>query len=198
MLPSFGTLRHVEMRVCSAGADGRPDAERDDVALEILPHALALAARLCAGADRVGRVALRRAAAGELLVDGTRGRRASVSVHVSMAGRPPVNQLQLVAERGSIHADLFHGFAYVERGSGSRASKITRPFYGRDAARGGRDAPTCFGARLRGEPAYPGLRELVSRFYAAVAGEAPNPIPAAETLAVAEVWARLVASGGQG
>lgn len=195
-LPELGRLRLFEMRVCSAGAEGRPDAEHDAVALEILPHGLALAARCCPAPIASGEWRLRRAAAGELMVDSVVGGVAA-SIQVSMAGRPPVNQLQLVAEHGTIHADLFHGFAYVERGSRSRASKITRPFA--VAMRHGAAATANLVRRtVRGEPAYPGLRELVSRFYAAVAGEAPNPIPAAETLAVAEVWGRLAASIGPG
>jgi hypothetical protein len=125
-----------------------------------------------------------------LLVDGLVGG-VSVSVHVSMAGRPPVNQLRLVADRGSIHADLFHGFAYAEGGAASRSGKITRPFV--VAVRQGAAATgNLLWRTLRGELAYPGLRELVRRFYGAAAGEMPNPIPPAETLAVADVWDQLM------
>jgi len=191
LLASFGPLRHFEMRVCSAGAEGRPEADRDAVALEILPHALALAVRYCPASISEGDWKLRRAASGELLVNGLVGG-VSVSVHVSMAGRPPVNQLLLVAERGSIHADLFHGFAYVEQGGASRTGKIVRPFV--VAMRQGAAASTNLVQRaMRGESAYPGLRELVGRFYAAAADGTAGPIPAVETLAVADVWDRLSA-----
>jgi predicted dehydrogenase len=194
-LPSFGTLRLFDMRVCSAGAEGLPDAERDRVAFDILPHALALAARFCSTPITTGDWRLRHAAPGELLVDGLVGG-VSVSVHVSMAGRPPVNQLRLVAERGTMHADLFHGFAYAERGTASRSGKITRPFV--VAVRQGAAATgNLLWRALRGEPAYPGLRELVRRFYAAAAGEMPNPIPPAETLAVAAVWEQLGSAAGR-
>ena len=68
-LPSFGPLRHLDLRVCSAGADGRTSEARDEVALEILPHALALAARFCPTPITEGDWRLRRPRAGELLVD---------------------------------------------------------------------------------------------------------------------------------
>jgi predicted dehydrogenase len=190
LLPSFGPLRHFEMRVCSAGAEGRPDGERDAVALDILPHALALAVRFCPAPITEGDWRLRRAAPGELLADGLVGG-VSVSVHVSMGGRPPVNQLRLVAERGSIHADLFHGFAYAERGAASRSGKIMRPFVVA-VQQGAAATGNLLRRALRDEPAYPGLRELVRRFYAAAAGETPTPIAPEETLAVAAVWDRLV------
>jgi predicted dehydrogenase len=188
-LPSFGTLRLFEMRVCSAGAEGLPDAERDGVALDILPHGLALAARFCSTPIAEGDWRLRHAAPGELLVDGLVGG-VSVSVHVSMGGRPPVNQLRLVAERGTMHADLFHGFAYAELGTASRSGKITRPFVSA-IRQGAAAAGNLLWRVVRAEPAYPGLRELVRRFYAAADGQMPSPISPAETLAVAEVRARL-------
>jgi predicted dehydrogenase len=191
LLPTFGPLRHFEMRVCSAGAAGRSDGERERVAMEILPHALALAARFCnapiVGADWQ----LLRAGPGELLVSALVGG-VAVRASVSMAGRPPVNELLLVGEHGAVHADLFHGFAFVETGGVSRAAKIVRPVG--VALRHGAAAAGNLLRRAAGwEPAYPGLAELVRRFYAAARG-AVNPIAAAETLAVAEVWERLGAT----
>lgn len=191
LLPSFGPLRHFDMRVCSAGAEGHAGTTRDAIALEILPHALALAVRFCPAPITAGEWGLRRVAAGELQVSGDVGG-VSVAVRVSMAGRPPVNELRLIGERGSVYADLFHGFAYAERGTTSRSWKIARPFV--VAFRQAAAATDNLGRRALGaEPAYPGLRELVRRFYMAVEGKDASPIPAAESLAVADVWDRLSA-----
>ncbi len=189
LLPEFGPLRHFDMRVCSAGADGKSDAERDDIALEILPHALALAVRFCPAPITDGAWGLRRMAAGELQGDGAVGG-ASVTARISMSGRPPVNELRLVGERGAVYADLFHGFSYLETGPASQAGKVARPFA--LALRHGAAATANLALRaLGGEQAYPGLRELVRRFYAAGAGVGKAPILPDETLAVAEVWDRL-------
>ena len=42
-LASLGPLRHLELSICSAGADATP-AQRDSVAAEIVPHLLSLVA----------------------------------------------------------------------------------------------------------------------------------------------------------
>ncbi len=187
-LPSLGPLRHLEMEVCSAGAE-RPGASRDEVALEILPHALALAARFSARAVDEGEWRCGHPADGELHLTGTVGG-VGVSARISMRGRPPVNRLRLVAERGTIHADLFHGFAVEEAPGTSRLMKVMRPLL--FATRlGGAAAGNLARRALSLESAYPGLRELVRRFYSSAVTGGANPIPVAETRAVTAVWERL-------
>jgi predicted dehydrogenase len=187
-LEKLGPLRQLEMTISSAGAEAAP-ALSDEIAFEILPHVLAFSARLCRTPITSGDWVCQRPAAGELLVVGTVGD-VGISARISMRGRPPVNQLRLVAEGGTIHTDLFHGFTMVEQPSSSRAMKIGRPFLFAAGllavATGNLVART-----LRAESAYPGLRELVRQFYAAVSGREPNPIPVDETRAVMAVWDRL-------
>jgi len=187
-LERLGPLRHLAMDVCSAGAEQTPES-RDEIAIEILPHVLALASRFCGAPITEGAWECRRPAAGEVLVLATVGA-VGVSARISMRGRPPVNRLLLVAEGGTVHVDLFHGFAFVERAGTSRSMKIVKPLVfatrlfavsaGNLVVRG-----------LRAEPAYPGLRELVRRFYGAVAGREANPISEAETRSVMKVWDEL-------
>ncbi|HVT39907.1 MAG TPA: Gfo/Idh/MocA family oxidoreductase [Gemmatimonadaceae bacterium] len=187
-LEKLGPLRQLEMTMCSAGAEATP-ALSDAIAFEILPHVLAMSARLCRTPITSGDWVCRRPASGEFLVVGTVGD-VGISARISMRGRPPVNQLRLVAEGATIHADLFHGFAIIEHPGSSRAMKIARPFLfaaGLLAAATG----NLFRRTLRAEPAYPGLRELVLQFYAAALGQGPNPIPFNETRAVMAVWDRL-------
>lgn len=184
LLPSLGALLHVEAEVASTGAE-RSTASADEVALEILPHALAFAARFCPAAIDGARWTSERARTGELFAHATVGG-AHVAARISMGGRPPVNALRIVAEGGTIHLDLFHGYALVDRSGSSRGMKVARPALA--AARQGLAVTANLASRLlRREPAYPGLRELVLRFHDAVRGAAP-PIPASEVLAVARVW----------
>jgi len=182
-LPELGPVLHFELITCSAGADGHPAHERDRIVLEILPHAFALAGRLVT--DKIGDVewSAVQPGPGELRLLGESGR-ASVSIVVSMSGRPTRSDATLICTSGTVHLNLFHGYAVIERGAPSRAQKILRPF--------GLMTSTLAAASLnlgqravRGERAYPGLRELVSRFYLSLRRGGPPPITAAETLSVA-------------
>ena len=188
VLPDLGTLLHLEAEVCSTGAE-RGVAGPDEVALEILPHALSFAARFCeAPIDRVLWSHVR-SRPGELAVHATVGP-TMVSARISMSGRPPANSVRLVAERGTIHLDLFHGFAIVDRSGSSRLMKVARPSL--FSARLALAASGSLARRvLQRETAYPGLRELVRRFYAAAATGASSPITPAETRAVSAVWSAL-------
>ena len=183
----LGTLLHLEAEVSSTGAE-RGGAAPDEVALEILPHALSFAARFCSAPIDGVPWSHSRSMPGELTMRATVGP-TMVSARISMRGRPPVNGIRLVAERGTIHLDLFHGFAIVDRSGSSRLMKVARPSY--FSARLALAATGSLARRvLQRETAYPGLRELVRRFYAAAAG-ATSPIPPAETRAVSAVWSAL-------
>jgi predicted dehydrogenase len=192
VLPRLGDLRHVDLTICSAGADGQSDAVRDQLAFDILPHPLSLLALVLGPRFADVKWDARRAAAGELRLSGvTAG--ASVGVVVSMSGRPTVNVLRVVAEHGSASCDFFHGFATIESGAVSRARKILRPLAA--SSETFLTAVGNLGSRIvRREYAYPGLRELVRRFYQAVIDEGASPISPADTLAVAAVRDDVIAS----
>lgn len=190
-LPELGPVLHFETIACSAGADGRPAHERDRIVLEILPHPFALAGRLVT--DAIGDVEwiASQPKAGELRLLGEAGE-ASLSIAVSMSGRPTRSDATLICTSGTVHLNLFHGYAVIERGAPSRMQKIARPF--------GLTTSTLAAASLNlgrravsGESAYPGLRELVRRFYQAARGGGPPPVTAAETLSVARARDRVIA-----
>ena len=101
-----------------------------------------------------------------------------------MRARPTENALTVRCDLGTIRANLFHGYATIERGAPSRLDKRGRPFVG--AAQGfGAAMGNLLGRVARREPAYPGLRELVRRFHLACAGGAPPPITVDESVDVA-------------
>lgn len=186
--PALGTLRHLEMEVASTGADVSGH-DRDDVALEILPHGLAFAARWCGPRIAACDWDLLRASPGELAVSTVVGA-TRVSIRISLHGRPPMNRLRLVGDGGTIELDLFNGFAVVDRSAATRLMKIARPL--RSALALGVAASRNLVVRAaHAETAYPGLRELVRRFYAAIVGAGAPPIPVDESLAVTDVWSRL-------
>jgi predicted dehydrogenase len=181
--PKLGRVRQVAVVICTAGANGGDDAARDRLVCDVLPHPLSLAARIVPRGIAGTRWQAARAAAGEVQVSGVHDG-VSISLLVSTRGRPTRNTLAVTGEVGSVHADLFHGFAFVEQRTLSRIGKIVRPF---GFAAGTLKAATVNLARraIRREPAFPGLRELVGRFYDAVSSSGAPPISMAETLEVA-------------
>lgn len=182
-LPRIGRLVHWRFVIQSAGGAGRTDNEMDQIARDILPHPLALLAALGPlGLDGITWYAAR-PDVGELRVLGE-GENGSVSIEISLAGRPPLNTLEIVGTQGMIHLDLFHGYAFVAAGGTSKGDKIVRPF-ARGAKTLGAAAANLARRLAAAEFAYPGLAALVQAFYLAVLGRGPSPIPVAAMLAVA-------------
>jgi len=187
-LPQLGPVRHVDFVACSAGADSSPDRRRE-VALDILPHPLSLVARVLAVPLGAVHWQVLVSGPGELRIVGQHGG-VSISLLVSLAGRPTRNTLRIIGEGGTAHLDLFHGFAVFEAGTVSRARKIARPLWLGTATLAAAAANLAL-RTFRGEPAYPGLRELVRRFYLAGRGSGPAPIAAEEVIEVSAAVERL-------
>jgi predicted dehydrogenase len=112
------------------------------------------------------------------------------SILISMNSRPTATMLRLFGSKGTIHVDLFHGFCVIESGKVSRSQKIAHPF---DLATRILLAASANLIRrtFEAEPAYPGLRELVGRFYRAVATNTAPPIRREEAIEIAAVRERL-------
>jgi predicted dehydrogenase len=193
VLDQLGPIRHVDFQACSAGGEFRNAAERDVIAADILPHPLSLLVRLLPRPVVDSMTWMSAAlAGGEIRALGC-GQTTTVDILVSMAGRPTRNIMTVTCERGSAHLDLFHGFMTIERGNVSRLTKAARPFA--LAVRTFASATANLGARAwRREPAYPGLRELIRRYHAAIERGTALPIPAVETLMVAEIRDRIVSA----
>ena len=190
-LPSLGPVRQLDVVACSAGADGLSNRARESVALDILPHGLALASRLLEVrlAESSWQVGV--GPAGEVRATADAGG-ASVMLAVSMRARPTENSLTIRCDLGTARANLFHGYATIERGTPSRLDKLGRPIVGSLQTLG--TAVHNLGARaLRAEPAYPGLRELVRRFHRACVARAPSPITVDESIDVARARDRIAA-----
>lgn len=190
-IASSGRILHVDAVALSAGAADRGPDGAERVAGEILPHPLSLMRRLLGPRFASTEWQVPRGRPGELRAVG-QCEDVSLGVVVSMAGRPPRNTLRIVCEQATFHADLFHGFAVREAAPVGRASKVLRPFS--LAARSTAAASLNLGARaMRWEPAYPGLREMLRRFYLSLADPEPEPIPPDETIDVARARDRILA-----
>jgi predicted dehydrogenase len=189
-LAALGALVQLDVCACSAGGTAADGDQLDGVALDIAPHGLAVLERILPGGLASLQWDVRRPLPGELRAYGEAGP-TGVSLAVSLGGRPPRNELRAICEGGTLELDFFHGFGYVERGDLTRRYKTIRPFAAA-AARIGSAAGNLARRTAGREPAYPGLRTLIERFYSAVAAGGPSPISAEETIAVALARDRLV------
>ncbi|HYM22617.1 MAG TPA: Gfo/Idh/MocA family oxidoreductase [Vicinamibacterales bacterium] len=189
-LPEIGPVHHVDIRMCSAGAQGRDSDTADRIAWEILPHPLALLARLRPDTADAFQWSVRHPEPGEIRALGQSGAMTS-SIVISMAGRPNINRVDVICRNGTVHVDWFHGFSTIQDGRVSGLRKLARPF-SFAAFSAGAAASNLVRRTLRWEPDYPGLRVLVAAFYDAVLGNAASPISERETLDVARAcdWFR--------
>jgi predicted dehydrogenase len=191
-LPRLGGLLRAEYVVRSAGGVGRAPDERRALLLEILPHAASLFRKvrghgLDAGAWQV-------LASGDDDLELAAGDGAvRFRIDIALRARPTRNELVLTGERATARADLFHGYAVVDSGGTSRAAKATAPL--RAGTRLLWAAGTNLARRaLDREPAFPGLRELVRRFYASIDHHTPPPIRPEEIVEAAALVERVSAS----
>lgn len=188
-LAAIGPVQHVALTMCSAGADGSDDTRREEIALEMLPHPLSLVRLLLPGAPADVDWVVRHPAPGELRAL-AQMQQVTASVVISLRGRPPVTRMEIIGAQGTKRVDLFHGFAVTAGGRVSRGRKIARPFT--DALSLGTAAAANLGRRLwRREPAYPGLRLLIDRFYRAVETGGAPPIPPLDVLWTARACDRI-------
>ena len=194
LLPQIGRLVHLEATICSAGGAALPEAQLDSIVADVLPHPLSLMQCFLPGKLSPEKFLALRSGAGELRVFGeVTG--VSFSFFVSMNARPTTNSFRLVGTEGTIHLDLFHGYAFMQPGQVSRKRKITNPF--EFSLRNLSAATANLSQRAkRREPAYPGLRQLVSSFYQAVLTKSPSPISPADTILIAKVRDHLIQTAG--
>jgi predicted dehydrogenase len=190
-LPTLGTVRRVEFSTCSAGALGDDAASLDDLIGEVLPHPLALfRAILGTPLERVNWQTAH-PTPGEFRALAAVGT-AILDVAISAHGRPTENTLRVVADEGSVTVDLFHGYATRYSSTVSRRAKITAPFVKSGKEFGGASVNLLLRVASR-EPAYPGLRELVRQFYAAISSGGRAPIESDAVTDVAISRDRLLA-----
>ena len=188
-LAELGTVLHVETISCTAGADGRTDAGRDAVALDILPHPLSFIEHFWPGSLASQSWNVAHQGAGELRLAGSKGA-FSTNIVVSCQGRPTRNAIHIIGSAGTATLDLYHGYAIVEHGRPTRMGKLVQPF-----AEGlhvlGAASLNLVRRAISRETAYPGLRRLIERTYAAVRDRTDGPLSATETIAVATVGDRV-------
>jgi predicted dehydrogenase len=184
----LGELLRAEYVVRSAGGEGLTPEARRALVLEILPHPVSLFRKVLG--HGIGAEAWSILASGddELEMAGRDGA-VALRVDIGLRARPTRNELILTGSRASARVDLFHGYAVIEAGGTSRTAKALAPL------RAGTRLLWAAGANLarraiEREPAFPGLRELIRRFYASLAEGTPPPIEPDEVVEAAALIER--------
>ena len=189
-LPSIGKLVHLESTICSAGGVGQEDAALDTIVADILPHPLSLFLALLPQSIEGKEWEVIKPSSGELRAITTVGD-VTLSIFISMKGRPTECSMKIIGQNGVIYLDCFHGFSYKVDGQVSKFNKIINPF--KTAAKNLIFAAMNMGKRaINNEPAYPGLSLLISRFYKAIQSKTDPPFGKDDVIKVAELRDKII------
>jgi predicted dehydrogenase len=186
----LGEILRVGLTVATAGGEGRGDAERRALLLEILPHGLSLL-RVLLGPGVAAELEPVVSTSHELELAGRRGP-VGIRIFVTLRGRPTRNELVVTGTAASAVVDLFHGYSVLETGGTSRSDKLLRPFRRGLALLGGA-AGNLVARAIAGEPAFPGLQALITAFYVAVREGGPAPVSVEELVETADALEALSA-----
>jgi len=173
----------VAFDFASAGGDGRPEHELNPILLEILPHPLSILSELWpSDALDLDAWHVDNPCDGELLAYG-RHQGFPASIKISLNARPTHCNMKIYHRQGAIHVNLFHGFAVFESSAVSRFRKITAPFIFSTKTL---YAASCNLLRrlLNREPAYPGLKMLIKKYYESIEKAESEPISSAHYIAI--------------
>jgi len=189
-MTDIGRIVRMDGVFFSAGAEGRSDVERSQIVADILPHPISLMEHFSARSLPLESWSVEVPAPGEFQATGMSGG-TTLSIQISMSGRPTRSFYTITGTEGTIELDLFHGYSFFHNGSVSRTRKIMAPF--QQAVRQLTSASANLGRRtLSWEPAYPGLLMLVGKFYDAVLTGSPPPFSSEHILEVALVRDHLL------
>ena len=112
---------------------------------------------------------------------------------VSLRARPVASWLSLIGTTGSLTCDFVRSIVVGAANPGTEIlEKVLNPMV--EGLQLLSRTPPSVGRRLRSGVAYPGLAELITAFYGAVATGGASPVTPAHLLRVTEVLERLVAT----
>lgn len=183
----LGDLVRLDYATYSAGGEGKSPQQRRGVLREIVPHPVSLFDAILGPGDPTWRIL--RHTDDDLEISGL-WCEIPISIRISLRARPTRNELLATGTGATALADLFHGFALIDSGQVSQLSKAIRPI--RFSGKLLWTATTNLAYRaLHGERAYPGLDELIRRFYRAAQAAGSPPVSIQQTLAAAHLMEML-------
>jgi predicted dehydrogenase len=187
----LGEIVRFSYTTCSAGGRYKYALEKRSILLEVLPHSVALLHHFFDNTSIFdsNTLKLQQFTDDDLELAGS-WNNTRILIELSLRGRPTCNELRIIGTNGSVYIDLFHGYGLLETGQVSRQAKIIKPFrLGTKILANA--SSNLFCRALRGESAYPGLRELIKRFYQSIKNNTSAPISNCEIIAVAKLMEKV-------
>lgn len=181
----LGEIVRFAYTTCSAGGIDKSADARRSILLEILPHPVALLYHVFGDAFNPEMLQVMQLTNDDLELLGE-WHNTRISIIISLRGRPTCNELRVIGTKSTAYIDLYHGYGILEPGEVSRQAKIIKPFRLGTQLLVSASSNLIYRS-LQAESAYPGLRELIKRFYQSIATDTPPPISNAEVLAAAHL-----------
>jgi predicted dehydrogenase len=190
----LGEIVRIGYQVSSAGGDGRSAGERKRILWEILPHPISLFFALLGKELEGASWHVQRYTGDDLEISGNL-RDTQLAVLLSLRARPIRNELIVSGTNATAYLNLFHGYGVLDTGETSRLSKASGPFK-ESLCRLVIASANLARRTWNREPAYPGLAELIRKFYQAIGGLGCSPVSSEEILCVAtfmdHVWGNSI------
>jgi len=183
LLPALGSIAHVEsyfaFRPVRRDSSGRRAMAADQQLFDVLPHPTYLlldALESAAPHDSLEVVGVTVGSEGTVHALLRRGQVTGVLV-VTLSGRPVESYLRVVGTQGTAHGDFIRGTTQLQPGPGtSGLSKLAAPYRASGQLAVGTSMALARRAANR-QRSYPGLVELFSAFYAAIAKGGDPALP---------------------
>lgn len=184
-LPLIGEVRHVEsffsFKPVRRRTGGGGMSTPVDQLIDILPHPVYLLLDGMPAQGRAELTALDVSPEGEVRAVVRRGD-ALATLVVSLRARPVESYLKVMGTNGSIEADFVIGYVVRLPGPGASAPAVVLKPFSKAWQTGWGSFRGLLKLIFRRHKSYPGLAELLERFYASIAGTAPAPMTRADVL----------------
>jgi nucleoside-diphosphate-sugar epimerase/predicted dehydrogenase len=195
-LPIIGGIRHVEsffsFKPVRRRAGGGGLTTPVDQLIDILPHPVYLLLNGMQEGGNAQLTALDVSADGEVRAVVRRGDTLATLV-VTLRARPIESYLRVMGTNGSVEADVVIGYVVRLLGPGASAPAVVLKPFSKAWQIGWGSFKGLLQLIFRRHKSYPGLAELLGRFYASIANGAPPPISPAEILATVRLCEAIAA-----
>jgi predicted dehydrogenase/nucleoside-diphosphate-sugar epimerase len=184
-VPVIGDIRHVEsffsFKPVRRRTGGGGLSTPVDQLIDILPHPVYLLLNALPQAGAAELTALDVAPEGEVRAVVRRGH-ALASLVVSLRARPVDSYLRVMGSNGSVEADFIIGHVVKLLGPGASAPAVVLKPFSKAWQTGWGSFKGLLKLIFRSHKSYPGLAELLGRFYASIADGAAPPMSDAEII----------------
>ena len=184
-MPAIGDIRHVEsffsFKPVRRRSGGGGLSTPVDQLIDILPHPVYLLLNALPEAGQVELTALDVSPEGEVRAVVRKGEALACLV-VSLRARPVESYLRVMGSNGSVEADFVIGYVVRLLGPGASAPAVVLKPFSQAWQTGWGSFKGLLKLVFSSHKSYPGLAQLLGRFYASITEGAPPPMTDADIL----------------